>query len=600
MSEIQLVGVKGDGTIQGIQNATRFKKFFDDDIIIEPNSKIFLNHAIFSKHESVVFTQAETFTLSFAQADVYGNLKPADLKLSFEIPEGVYTYNELVVKIQEGLNTIRTGSADAFSAYESFNRNNRDNGEPFIGYEAKRTPVRIDAAQFAASPISIGVQLLAGTVVQKNTADAAEIDSFFMFPRPYYHAGIFDTRQSEHLTAPGSNFILYQGTKFLTIQSILDDAKADIKVCMGFYGRQYALDDTVGTGTRTNAGGITLLEQRGLAARKAPTMFFECVLEKRLNGAGFVTVFLDIYEVYSSDDRALSQWTTQQKEMSKLSLLASIDLTGQDLPVPLGLDDPLAFELSTYSTIYDSKSTFVTWFRVDYSGTGVSNKITLFDSFNRNVGARLSFFTGLGTGSDVIKESQIPFNPCFGTNADGVGVAMQINDVPNLESNAVLIRKMTYSATSELGKVLGLKPGGSKQIFPNPAQSTEFSTVTAIPATFEDYYRMESYAVRLNNIPIQSYKTNESKDERGYKQNILSIIPTPFQTATAESRVNIDGEDYISSTYNAYYPIEKHLKNQRLVVNHFDVEIIRMSDDTPALDLNQVAINFSIVPGEKI
>lgn len=593
MSEIQLISPAGSDSAISIRNATRFKKFFDDDIVIEPNSKIYLNHAIFSKHESVVFSQDETFTLTIEQDNVYGNLS-AGLVLSFTVPEGVHTYSELKTKIKDGIAGIiaNTTNGGTFNAYESLDKSNPEDDLPYLGFYPKTSISRSTATDFGVAPIKIGVAHSAFplNIVNQNVASNANFVSFYMASKPYFHGQVYTQEDIfERIITRAVDFNLVKGNTNLTIATILaDEGAISPKISFGLYGKEYATDDTVGTGTRTNAGAITLVQDFADATLTFPTMFLQWVVDVREDDLGAKKVFLNLYLARSTAQGSIPNWQQQQEEINTVKNILSVNLSESE---NIGENDHLDFRFFTYQ--YQPQVGFrtspETFFGLRFVG---GRDILIFDSREVGISLQDGFFMDLDD-TDIRRRSQRPFYPCVSTNFNTYGGKIKWNSLS--DDDTVIVRRMDYSASLELSKAIGLKDG-TTTIFPNPANSSQLIPRVAIPATFEDYYRMESYAIRLNNIPIQAYKTNETKGNRGYKQNILAVVPTPFQQADRESRVNIDGQDYLSSTYNAYYPMPKDMKNQRLVVNHFDVEVIRLSDDTQALDLNQVALNFSILP----
>lgn len=593
MSEIQIVGPSGSG-------ATRFTKFFDDDIVIEPNSKIYLNHAVLNKLEGVTFKTDQTFTLSITQAIVYGDLMDEPV-LSFTIPEGEYSYDKLRTTLVDGINGIITNASNfgTFLGYNVLDHLSKEDDISYTGFRPSTVATISDDVRFGILPISINVSHNATTeTIYQNTASTADVSSFAMMPSPYFHTSVFtDKSITEPIVQDAIiNFELVRtnGTTSLSIRNIADSTALNApKICMGLYGEEYSADDTVGTGTRTSqAGGITLVDDEN--GEKFPTMFFQAVIERRDEGTGD-SAYLSVYVCRSNDEGSIKNWDTQQEEINTVKLIHKVDLLAIE---GLDIDLPLRVTISTHQDTNDVDYTteFKTYFTVNIQGQ------TLFDSASVRHYARLGFFTGLGQGTAVIRRSQRPFFPCIATNSQGYGADISYQAIP--DDDSVAVRSMRFACTSELGKVLGIfspanfRPDSgyylSSPIYPNPANSEQVNKITAIPTNFEDFYRMASYVIKINNLPIQSFKTNEVKDNRGYKQSILATIPTPFQNSTVESRVNIDGQDYISVTYNAYYPLVKNMLNQRLVVNHFDVEVVRLTDDTEATDLDQIALNFTI------
>lgn len=582
MTEIQIVGPIGS-------EAPRFTKFFDDDIVIEPNSKIHLNHATLSKNESVTFTEPQTFGLVITQADVYGNFTD-NLTLSFTIPEGNKTYKELEALLISGIQGIIDANPTVFTAYVSI-KNNDD----FLGIRPVGTFYELNNAVGTLAPINLNFTVAAAPEkrINQTGADNAAIQSFFMMPYPYFHATTIpgDLTDASVGKINGVAISLLDGANALTIDDILNKATPPI-ISFGFYGKEYALDNTVGTGTRTNAAALNLVG--GL-----PTMFFQAVVDVQTLGGGD-KVILSIYCARSTAQGIISDWDKQQYEINANNLLTTIDLTESGF---FGDFDPLAFKIFTYQKekAYAFPTQFETYFAIaSYTPTGLKLVTTTELS---SVGVKLPFFTGLGTGSDLIKRSQRPFYPCFSTNIQGYGAEMLI-PTPLTNDASVIVRQLKYEVSPRLGKVMGINTTGNlnanslyetQTFYPNSFSPTIFN---ALPNTFEDFYRMDSYVIKVNNIPIQSYKTNQTKGNRGYKQSILGVIPTPFQSVNKETRVNIDGQDYLASTYEPHYPLYKNMKNQKIVVNSFDIEVTRLSDDTEAKDLDQVSFNFTITSPE--
>lgn len=589
MTEIQIVGPKGS-------SATKFKKFFDDDIVIEPNSKIYLNHAVLNKNEGVRFNEDQAFGFSIKQDNVYGNLMSNPVIL-FTIPEGDYTYQELKKFLVDNINSKiiqNSSNGNTFSGYEVLDENDEDD-KPFIGFEPTSTLTTSNATEFGNLPISINLSH-SGVIIKQSSITTAEITSFAMHSKPYFQNSVYTNDPEVRDTNSRVVYFLYNNNSPLSIKDIEDDAGTP-KICMGFYGKEYALDNTVGTGSRTDDTAIVLVEDVADALDKVPTMFFQAVIEQRDEGQGD-KAYLIIYQALSTAGGKIKNWTTQQEEINNVEEIHKVELAS----IPgIDINQQLRFEIYTYQDQQDAdfEEEYKTYFGVNIVH---NDTIKIFDSADVRQYLDIAFFTGLGTGTDVIKRSQRALYPCFGTNTQNYGYEMNYTGLTGDDS--ILIKETSFATTSELGKVLGIFSEdnlddttgfyASNDIYPNPAERSQINNLTAIPTTFEDYYRMDSYVIKINNLPIQSFKTNEVKGNRGYKQSVLATIPTPFQNANLESRVNIDGQDYLATTYNSYYPLIKEMKNQRLVINNFDVEIVRLSDDKQATDLDQIALNFTI------
>ena len=590
--EIQVVSPKGPGS-------SRFKKFFDEDIVIEKNSKIYLNHAILTKSEGVSFVTDQTFSLVFTQADVFGDLDLTNISLSFTIPEGSYTYNDLKTLIIDGLETMATfnnlpvpAAITNFSAYSGQEMINTENENQYFGFITNDDEFGITPTNFALAPIAISVTRTDDKIAS-NAVNDVNFNSFYMHDDPYFFNTYLNDISNENIIElPQIIFSLYaSGTRVSCGDFILDVGS---KCSFGFYGREYADEASVGTGTRTDSAAIVNVPSDA-GTGDYPTMFFECSVEYGLNALGAATCFLNIFGCFSTVQGVSRNWDKQQYEINEMRLITRIDLVDT---VFISRDEPLSFGLGSYVTSKKSPSyrvyPFVTI--ITHSGNHV-----LFNGFDVGVYFNSNFFNGLGTSTSVIKLSQRAFHPCFSTNRQNLGCQFYGN-VPLLADDSVIIRRLRYSATNDLAKTLGFFDSSSttgsstSSLFLPNAIPQDITELNALPSVFEDFYRLQSYVIKINNLPIQSYKTSEVEENKGYKQSILATIPTPFQNVTFENRINLSGNDYLSTTFNSFYPLIKEMRNQRITTNFFDFEIVRLSDDKLATDLDQIAINFTIVP----
>jgi len=590
--EIQVVSPKGVGS-------SRFKKFFDEDIVIEKNSKIYLNHAILTKSEGVSFVTDQTFSLVFTQADVFGDLDLTNISLSFTIPEGSYTYNALKTTIVANLETMARFNnlptpvaITNFSAYSGQEMINTENEKGYIGFITNNDEYVVDATNFALAPISIGITRTDDRIAS-NLPDDVNFNAFYMHNDPYFFNTYLNDKSDENIIElPQIVFALYAGTTKVSCGDFIADPGG--KCAFGFYGREYADEASVGTGTRTDSAAIVNVPGDA-GTGDYPTMFFECSVEHGTNALGADTCFLNIFGCYSTVRGVIRNWNKQQYEINEMKLITRIDLVDT---VFISRDEPLSFGLGTYVSSKKSPSyrvyPFVTM--LTHSGNHV-----LFNGFDVGVYLNSNFFNGLGTSTSIIKLSQRAFHPCFSTNRQNLGCRFYGN-VPLLADDSVIIRRLRYSATDDLAKTLGFYDSSSttgsstSSLFLPNAIPTDITELNALPSVFEDFYRLQSYVIKINNLPIQSYKTTEVEENKGYKQSILATIPTPFQNTAFENRINLSGNDYISTTFNSYYPLIKEMRNQRITTNFFDFEIVRLSDDKLATDLDQIAINFTIMP----
>ena len=203
----------------------------------------------------------------------------------------------------------------------------------------------------------------------------------------------------------------------------------------------------------------------------------------------------------------------------------------------------------------------------------------------------------------IYKESELALYPFIANNFNDYGNLMY-NQTYYPADSTVAIKSYKVSATLDIAKVMGLGQDKLSDIILPPAGLNNnvgplslLYDNSGINIGFEDIYKLQSYVIKINNLPIMSYKTNETEGNRGYKQNILSLVPTPFSESNEQTTITISSEDYISSTFSSLYPLVKEMRNQKMVLNHFDVEVTHLSDDTIADDLDQVSINFTIASG---
>ena len=672
--EIQLVGPKGTN------QSSRFTKFFDDDIVIEPNSKIFLNHAIISKNEGVNFTEEQTVNFSIDQANVYGNLQAAPL-LTFTVPEGFMTYNTLRNLLQQNLQAMLDDATNGntFKSLKAMNSITNNGTAQIWGLKFNRGLGEITATTFGNSAISIG-SILTNNIISQNVASANDCQSYYLYPTAYGFVNYANTQdivltESNEVPAiPTVVVALTKGAGALTTDEMINEGGGFNPKCMfGFYGKQYAENATVGVGTRTNSTGIENIDGR-------PNSFITFSVERELVD-GVLDVYLKIYLANSTVGGNIKSWETQKNETNSMVLVKTINLSsgelflgGESLEFLYGAyiardDQDYISTPDVYPIVWarTGRGTVKLWdgkvqnyyFPYDFfkgltftpSGTGytpagqVGRTTTVAPlggsgcivSYTANAGGEVQGITITTNGSnytdgdvltivagnsdatftvdvdsegiltvrktDIFKESQLALYPFIANNINTYGNLMY-NQTNYPDATTVAIKSYKVSGTTDIAKVMGLGSDKlSNKIFPPGGLVNHVGAPSllypnsGINIGFEDIYKLQSYVIKINNLPIMGYKTNETIGNRGYKQNILSTIPTPFSSANEQTTITISSEDYISSTYSTLYPMVKEMRNQKMVVNHFDVEVTHLTDDTNAEDLDQVSVNFTIMSG---
>ena len=590
--EIELVSQKGS-------EASRYTKFLDDEIVIPANSSIQLNHVVLEKTEGANFSTNQTMNLVIENSDTYGGV--GDLHgTSISISEGYHTYRSLRTKIKADFRTLlATVPNNKFSEPYLFSLGRIQNGDVkdvLGGFTRVGLYSGTSQANFTVAGISIANAWVDDDIVYSNAASNATANSFYLHPDAYFHeTQIFSDAEKVNPGIPGCNFqpwdVGVSGP--VTINKIIAKSTAEgvsTQMYFGFYGQQYSELDTVGSGSRTGNGSIvTVPSSHNLF--NIPTMFYVCSIHD-FNGV----VFSDTYICKDTNYEDPRDWEDQKNPIAHLQLMTHVNLS-----TVFDGDSDLEVNLQSYVDCQDTS--WQTNPKV-YIRTVITDGNTdmVFDSKDNSRYFSHGFFNGLGYSTEDIKRSQKAFHPAFSTNILQYGINMQGACME--EPTTSIIRRYKLSATEELAKVLGIyqnttDTSTSNYLYPNFLYSSILKEDNMFSFLFQDVFKTGSYVVRLNNLNIATYKTNKNKNQRGYKQSILGVIPTPFADLTMTTPLDQDNQSYLSSTYNFRYPHVKQLDNQEIVLNRFDVEITSLDDDTVAEDLDFSSINFTIIPGKK-
>jgi hypothetical protein len=111
-------------------------------------------------------------------------------------------------------------------------------------------------------------------------------------------------------------------------------------------------------------------------------------------------------------------------------------------------------------------------------------------------------------------------------------------------------------------------------------------------------WRRIGYSVKVNSLPLRSYKNTSNGRDGGYSKNILANIPAPFKDSDIE--YNAQDTHVVTSTYEPPFKINNNLNNQAFTTNKFDVEIVNSKTDEPATELLNTVINFTIEPPNNV
>ena len=588
--EFQLVASSKTSTGE---KAYRYTKFLDDEVIIPANSSIHLNHATLGKTEGVKFREEQTLSLSWAVSDTLGGVSTGSLtQPSLTISADNYTYDQLRDEIRDGINTILSNNSNYLANYRYGEV--VKNGEELYGVLGQSlNPYAPDTTTFAEAGISIGTSLIDDDfpLVFSDVASGVSPNAFYLDPYPYFHVNqVYKNDENIYITdnVPSVAFSLNEETAgTLSPADFINKTASEgvsARLYCGLYGQQYALSDDVGTGTRTN--GTTIQNVPGEDFADVPTMFL-CAGIETYDGE----VYARIYWPRSSTNGTITNWNSQQVSIDEMKLV-------KQYPLDKTSDDDINITIQTYckDEYEDEKDIY---FVVSFI---YGDNVETFDSGeDLDLKYPYAFFTGLdATGNNTILRSQLAFHPAIATNIQNYGATL-ISENSMVSDTDFIIRKFNYSASDELAKVLKFYSGFSildvsNIIYPNVEPITPYNPRTGLNLEFQDIFRLLSYVIRIKNLPIETYKTNYNRDQRGYRQAIVGVVPTPYQNLLSSSVISSGNQNYVNATYNPPYPLMKNMKNQELVLNRFDIEITDLLDDTLAEDIEECAINFTITP----
>jgi len=611
--EIQLVSQFGD-------EASRFTKFLDEEIIIPPKSQIYLNHTTLSKYKGVNLTEEENLIMVIPDENTFGGGITL-LQGTCVIPPDNYTTLELANIMETKFNSIINDNSNlnGYTAYNNVplypNSITDSDKKTKVGIVNLPKTQYVNQDVFNNAPINLNntftetanITFPEAGVIGANIASTG-ISSFFMHPSKYFMGNqVYDKDsliQDEDKNAFSSDCYVFPtfdvGTpltlqKFWTLQNQTGNPS---QYNFGFYSKEYSAESTVGIGNRTDSTAVInvpITKDGTNTGLSAPTAFISCNIRTHATG-GVSNVYADL--LIARDTENLTEWTTMQREITSMEVIQSVNLTEI-----YGLNSSVNFQFGIYRDMItsspDSQEIYRPYFITRTKNLNLTSE-NLFDKSDIRI--PVAFLNGLGYTTDIIKSSQL-LNAFLSTNMDLVGGFLGVKTFQS-DYNAVssIIRKWSLKTEKNILEVFGEVNNSTETILPNRFPNTQifnFYREKVIYSLYDsDVFRTKSYAVRLNNFPIQSYKTNQNKNQKGYKQSILGIIPTPFQTIQDTNLPSELSNDLVQATYVSQYPHIKNLDNQEFIVNRFDIEIVDLTTDYLARDLRQTSLNFTILPGE--
>jgi len=603
MTEFQIVSEQK--RTSGNKNvACRYTKFLDEEITVKENSKIYLNHAIFERGGGTYLENSENIQFNIFDEDTFGG---GPENLIYVVKEGYYNNEKLTKKMKEAFNEQIALSPVIMGG---LNFNYEDNETGFdIGYTAKLEQKK-STTGLPLSGISVGFVYNADTnSITSNIISNLNPNAFYLHP---YNLPIATQRyeseklndEDEEKEFPSTFFRLVDSNikKDITQNDIIAKTTSSgikTKIFMGVYNLEYAIDDTVGTGTRTNSATITNVVVDGLGSEdyNAPTSFFHACLRSNVAND---SVYLDFNVAKNNVKGTIDEWDTLKYSIDSMQNLISYDLSTFNKDTELNFD--IGFYQDTTNDYFYKEDEenefnkyyiFINMYTKDTDGRLIP--LNIIDSKDFDFGFTKKTLTGLGYGTDIFKRSQMLQN-MFSVNQKSFGAFINSKSLP---AGASIIRKYNMTLGNEIAKALGFQEEEvlyqTEDVFPNALLSDILEKFVLSEFVFTDDWKNESYCIKLNNFPINTYKTNNRQNKRGYKQAILSVIPTPFSDKSISNNALDNGFNSSSSSYETNFPRILDLKNQEFTTNRFDIEITKLKDDKLATDIQFSAVNFTIL-----
>ncbi len=203
--------------------------------------------------------------------------------------------------------------------------------------------------------------------------------------------------------------------------------------------------------------------------------------------------------------------------------------------------------------------------------------------------------------------SQQPFSVYMAGLKDGDGwQSIHYDPLLGLGDNATkpltMIRRYGIVADDELATQINVESkddfllGGdiNRFYYPNTRDTSSSNSKSIATTKMTLPWRRIGYSVKINSLPLRSYKNTSDGRDGGFSKNILANIPAPFKDTDIE--YNAQDTHILTSTYEPPFKINNNLNNQPFTTNKFDVEIVNSKTDEPATEILNSVINFTIEP----
>lgn len=630
MTSINLISPKG--------KADNFKVRFREPIEIKENSKIYLNYAHLTRFNEIVFDIDQTIT--FSDIDFIPAVQPADgvtptalTTNTVTIPSvnpftnrRAYNVSDLERTIKQQLDALRSANPELFiySVIERLDSNREGNSFltgffldddftrlPYVSFSADATHQK-DASD-GADPNGIEC------VYFKNTATNANrrYDSYALSSEHFFHFSA---------VCSGNGSQLVSGT-FLKVKTNVNMNSQQGNICFGLYSKELAdeptaftgwTEKTTGSGATTTGGKLNPAIIRGstqLDGTEAPNVLqnakIACFLNFEITGVNNSArntnqLKISVPTFDTQDKNKPMLWDSLDKNIRRMVEVRSVSLRQVYTDLNKPFEAVVVFYVPITDLDYLSKDNRKFYFRI-YQGNDQNinpqEQIPIYDSKVDNVYFPEAFFTGLtglNTGTPQEREakvkSAIPFSVILASQdqnegfetVDYKGFSKNAGGATTTKPNAIMgTYKLKFS--DQLGEVVGALE--SEKLFPNVCEmNARFFYFNDIISK----WRNDSFDVYLNGLPIKNFKNKQEASDGGFGKALLTSIPVPFLDGNS---IGSSAEADYAILTGFYQPTIKNvlkLNNQPLNTNTLNVEIKNTNDETPAKQLHQAHICFTI------
>jgi hypothetical protein len=580
-------------------NGNEYTINFKEPITIKANSKVQLNFCELQRNSTITFTDDQYITINIEAKDCYPSVDPNNVTVpntglgvnnkTQKIPAGGYTYSTLSAKITEEVNKVLLDSnLRYYACRDSANLVLNSDSDIVIGislgqkYSDAHEPMHVDPSV----PNAFNSVSMEGSYDYQNTSVAGGLnyDNYACDEFGYFH---YAMKCDAKITA--NNWINCVANKPYSQQQG--------NIMMGLYSNQYA-DGFGGAYPRTTGKAVPHLVPLAGQARDVPSAFVSVEIEHQ-NGGGRIV----ISEAGNTADYNLGNiknWDNINQEIFQMNPVATIDIKEAFVGT---LDSPIGFSFQTYirsdlnASEADKPNIYYRILALQQGDGPVDPNDVLFDSAIGD-GYLPHSLLKAKTGFDYTDAnrvySQIPFSPIASAQHTGEGWEnLVFRTIYQPVANPLtLVNKYTLSFTEELAEVLRVNT--SRALRPNICVSDiYYQLVRDLRAS----WKLKSYSIECDSIPIKNYKNVENKRDGGFSKAILANVPVPF----GQSDNLIVGDDItetddgtLITVFQPYLPIVSHLNNNEISTNSLKIRIINMKNETPATEISNSTINFTI------